>query len=157
MTRLIYKENIILQLDTEPFVPLPEQLQVNGKLLKKKSEFHITILNSKWNKFFQDYAWFSKEIATRFGANTKKMFSILDEYYHIQTTTPSLRESVISLVEFPMMKEFYTYLADYHQEMPADAFPHITLYTWGDPKGIGIVSVEKFHSLQPQSIRLEHD
>ncbi len=136
---------------------------------EEKKEFHITILGFKHGKVLKDFISklnqeslvdFKKKLEEinnkyNFDFNTKDEFYLIKKDYIFKRDgieSIEHRESIMQIIE---MKDLEPYLKDLSELVgfhTGSTFSHITLYTKGNPMGIGINSKEEFENLKPEKL-----
>lgn len=129
---------------------LPEQVQVEGKVLTRKNEFHISLMaiknllplinavdkNVTENDLVQDFLEYQKE-------------AILSEYSltsELRYVTRNERETIVCMVKVPGIENLFEVLrAKYGVNLPTQP-THITIYTLQPNVGIGILSNDELNS-----------
>jgi hypothetical protein len=146
--------SLLLPLPADAFAPLPDQLGIDGIALARKGEFHVTLL---------DRALGARVQAAGEQAALPALFAALDWQWRRSGERWLLREakdgvlahSLIELVEMPALGQFRRALARELGEPVAAAPAHVTLYTAGDPTGIGLASQEEFERLRVKKMGSE--
>jgi hypothetical protein len=126
-----------------PVPPPPEVLALPEGMFERKHEFHLTLLSSReaaqlatqlletrWRAAFEQLDW-------SFALMTRR--SLLAERH-----AEGNRLSVIAWAQCPALNAFRARLAEEGGvELPA-TLPHVTLYTAGSRRGIGLASMADF-------------
>ncbi len=149
----LYRQGYIL-LPNIQLSGLPEELAVEGYRITRKSEFHISLVDVKGLAQLLDLANFdraSKDLVDDF-IEFSKTHDLVDFTFtkEFRLARVGDRVSLVIMVDFPDVKEFYRYLSSKYQ-INFPALPtHITLYTNSD-KGIGLSSMDE---LATRSVRV---
>ena len=85
---------------------------------------------------------------------TGRAFEIEKEYPAYRDQPAHTRQALIEEVEMPGLARFYSELSELIGEELAVPYPHISLGTRLDPRGIGINSVAEFKALNPKPVTL---
>lgn len=126
---------------------LPEQIEVDGKTMSKKSEFHVSLMALKHfapmlnpndvvaaeEQLVRDFLDFQKttDLSQFQPSNTFRL------------AKREARETVVMMVEVPHIEELFDFLRKKHGiDFPIQP-THITLYTLQPEVGIGILSQEE--------------
>ncbi len=126
-----------------PVPPPPDVLALPEGIFERKHEFHLTLLSSReaaqlatqlpethWRAAFEQLDWSCALMPKR---------SLLAER-HVEGD----RMSVIAWAQCPALNAFRARLAqESGVELPA-TLPHVTLYTVGSKRGIGLASLADF-------------
>ena len=123
------------------FMPAASTLDLDGVSLRLKGEFHITLLDQaaglqildaleegQVRKFFEGEDWGISHTGN--GVVLRK--------YKTDSGATIVCHSLIELVKLPAMQRFRAEVANAAGVALPEAPPHVTLYTAGDPKGIGL-------------------
>lgn len=123
---------------------IPEDIQVEGVDLVKKSEFHITLAGTeRLAKLInpEDGEKIEEEIVDKFKAFTNenpiKNFELKHEYRFVQRGE---RKTVVAMVDIENLASFYDVLRqDYGADIPTQP-AHITIYSLEPEVGISLSS-----------------
>jgi hypothetical protein len=129
---------------------LPEKIELEGNVLLRKSEFHITLVSAKKLAPIIDATKakaIEKEIVQEFLQYIQRepltRYSLLNTYRFVQRGE---RKTLVRMVEVPHLVDFFHRLEErYHTTLPLQP-THITLYTLPpDVIGIGLLSEEELN------------
>jgi len=125
--------------------PLPGEWAIDGCLLQRKQEFHLTVLgrheaervrghvdDDAVRACFEGFAWSP-------GAMTA--------CWYLVSADPD-RRSIVATFEAAALNPFRAQLAQRSGVDLSATVPHVTLFVSGSPKGIGIESVAAFEALR---------
>lgn len=144
-----------------------EKIRLGDKDLLAKDEFHITVISSRLSSLIQEKlkndaskrALFLNAIA-----ETNWDYELLEKFYHMvedkpididgMKTTQHL-ESIVQLLHLPQLEQFYKKLETIFQIGIEPRPAHLTLYTFGNQRGIGINSQEEFDQYSQGEINLD--
>lgn len=138
------ENTLILPLDE---APPAKPLDVDGRRFEPKGELHVTLVGRALG------AELRRALGARLDAATRPAFEALD-WSHAFTGERRLIEapcaaddgkpgpvaSIIELVELPAMPYFHRWLGELLGRQVAVPPPHVTLYTHGRAKGIGLAT-----------------
>ena len=140
------KDNgLALPLPSDWFSPTARTLTVDGHALRAKDEFHLTLL---------DQAAGSQVLAALDESQVRDLFEAEDWAVAHSGNGVVVRKtkadagaevdcySLIEMVTCPSMQRFRSVLAEAAGMSLPEAPPHVTLYTFGDAKGIGLPSLD---------------
>lgn len=146
---------LILPLPANDFSAMPPHLQLGALKFTSKPEFHATLLNRKVGarvlmalgdegarQIFEegDWTWH----------RTGEGFLIQEEAANAGTT----RASLIERLELPELARFRGKLSRQTGIPLPEVVPHVTLFTAGDERGIGIPDLKTFRDLLVASVPL---
>lgn len=126
----------------------------HGKSFWPKEEVHITIIGGRLAEtlaltFQSDSAL--KEKVQQAITRTAWRYRLEDEWYHVVRDDEVARErgkgvaeSIIRMATVPPLSGFYRRLEELLDVTIPERPAHVTLYTWNDPRGIGIPTWELF-------------
>lgn len=137
---------ILLPLPPGDFGMYSPVVEIAGRTFSAKAEYHITLVGSD----------LAASIAASLGGRDRLIelladvggwspcrYRLLDEYVHVRKVEGELtNESIIVMAEVEQAAEFYDAL----ERLTANTLPrpplHVTLYTFGDERGIGLPILE---------------
>lgn len=134
--------------------PFGEACEIEGVLLVRKPEFHVTVLS-------QDL---SRTVAVLGTARLRALYESrpwtprrTGRYALLHDAKPALggtleRWSLIEHLELPAMDHFRGELARMLGPALADPVPHVTHFVRGDPNGIGVPNTRALQALQPREV-----
>jgi hypothetical protein len=141
--------------------------QYKGKEFEPKEEFHITVIHGRLGEWLMQFSTANygflqslKELII----NTNWTYEIGNEYRHVAKEKESANEegvlkvpeSIILNVMVPEIQNFFSRLSDLaRKNIPVPIFPHITLYTYHDRRGIRIYDAEDFNNRVKEIITLK--
>lgn len=131
--------HLVAQLDKRAFGLEAEGVLYRGKHFQPKDELHITILSSgaaeKVKQHLERHPQDEDRIR-RLINSAGWSYKKIGRFYHIQAE-PGV-ESLIQMVELPGLEQFFHELRSIvGADLPLPP-THVTLYTRGDPHGIGL-------------------
>jgi len=141
-----------LPLDAD-WLPLRTQgFQRDRESFQRKDEFHITLLDRDAT---------ARTVAALGESGLRSMFETTDwggertgEGVLITATEPPLRSSLIERLDMPVFHAFRRAVAAAAGIELPEAPPHVTLYTAGDAKGIGVPDLAALHAMRVAGLRL---
>jgi hypothetical protein len=146
---------LVLHLDMADFDLQPTQVDFRGKSFQPKDELHITILSRRAASAVQDHLeenpGDSPQIH-RLIEQTDWSYRQEDHFFHV-VEEPGV-ESIIQLVQVLALQSFFQELSRIIAQDLEPPPAHVTLYTFGDPKGIGIPTQADFEQLVVEEIDL---
>lgn len=123
------------------FKPSAITLDLDGVLLRIKDEFHVTLLDQADGSQILDVLD-EAQVRTLFENDDWEIShtgnGVLIRKEKTDTGAALVCHSLIELVKLPAMQRFRAKLANAAGIALPEAPPHVTLYTAGDPKGIGL-------------------
>lgn len=147
---------LLLQLDMEEY-RFPKTLVIyEGEVYQPKDELHITVLSQGAAKKVQEYLDANpgtrgkvEELIRR----TEWSYEKIPRFYHVRKN--SNENSLIQLVRVPGLPAFYAELSDLVGKQLEQPPTHVTIYTRGNPEGIGLPNHEVFEALVTRRIELD--
>ena len=146
---------LILPLPANDFSAMPPHLQLGALKFTSKPEFHATLLNRKVGarvlmalgdegarQVFEEGDWTWRR--------TGEGFLIQEEDANAGTT----RASLIERLDLPELARFRGKLSRQTGIPMPEVVPHVTLFTAGDERGIGIPDLKTFRDLLVASVPL---
>lgn len=140
--------------------PAAETLKLDGLLLQRKTELHVTLLGRA----------LAAAVRTRLDAEQIRSLASQFDWSLRRTGNGSvLRKtklehgpalpcaSVVEWVEFPAFPRFRQALAEAAGLSIPETLPHVTLYTAGDPAGIGVPDLDALAAMRQFDLRLPLD
>lgn len=149
------RDSLILPLeDAPPATPV----DIDGRRFEAKHDLHVTVVGTALG------AELRQAFGPRLDAATRPAFEALD--WQVERGGPRMLvekpvraesgrttvASIIELVELPAMVHFHRWLGELLGRQLAAPAPHITLYTHGLSKGIGIPSKGTLRRLMPRRL-----
>lgn len=132
--------------------PLPGTWEVDGRLLQRKHEFHLTVLSRREGarvreripdggveRRFDEHAW-------TLGATGACWYL---------ASAAAGKWSIIATFECAALNAFRSAIASDAGITLEATLPHVTLYVGGVPTGIGLESIAEFEALLPRRVWLE--
>ena len=163
------QQTVIIPLGKSSFDVSDHPVIVQGEQFKPKDELHITLIGKTLGRLllekiahcpeiemqleqaFQNIDWSTKQTGpSHILARTKEKMGN-DGVAILET-----QKSIILQLGMPGMEAFYDYLKS--QDLINSAYPapppHVTLYTWNCPSGIGVSSAEMLDDLSEEILSL---
>ena len=149
---------LILPIDTDAW-SLPSQgVVVDGIAFAAKTELHITLIGSRLGReLYTTLApeFLRDQLDQAFAAQDWEFsrsgrLVLLTRRAQMATTTQAVaptRRSIIELVELPAMRPFHQTLGRLLGRQLSVPPAHVTLYTAGDPRGIGLPDPARLRAL----------
>ena len=137
-------DNDYISLILNDFVDLPNEVTVNGKNLRRKSEFHVSLMALKHilpfinaddvgvteNNLVQDFLDYQRSALLT-------EFILTGELRYVQRDE---RKTIVAMVSAPKIEDLFEQLREkYEAKIPTQP-THITLYTLQPEAGIGLFS-----------------
>ena len=138
---------LVVNIDKTSYAFLDRPVRWENRIFQPKSELHITIISLDAEKVLRGTAQNAEMLARLqdLVSNTGWRFRKLNAFYHI-VETPGV-ETLIQMVELPALPDFFTELSRLLGE-PFHLPPtHVTLYTIGTEKGIGLPTRAVFEEM----------
>ena len=137
--------SLVLPLPDERFRQLEPRLCVDGIELRRKREFHATLLDAALGTRVRDSV---PDVAARF-AKLDWQWQLTGERWLLREDKGSgAAHTVIELLDMPALNAFRRDLsAPLGDEIP-DAPAHVTLYLANSDRGIGLSSLQEFERLR---------
>jgi hypothetical protein len=137
---------ILLPLPPGDFRTYSPVVEIAGRTFDPKAEYHITLVGSDLAASIAASPGGSGrliELLAEVSAWPPWRYRLLDEYVHVRKVEGELtNESVIVMAEVEQAAEFYDAL----ERLALAPLPrpplHVTLYTYGDERGIGLPTLE---------------
>lgn len=134
--------------------PFGAQCQLDGVRLRRKSEFHVTVLNRAMAKaaaglgevrlrdLYESLHWAPQRTGR---------YALL---HGTKRADEGVREcwSLIEHLHLPAMQAFRAELARALGPAFADPVPHVTHFVGGDPSGLGVPDSRALHALQVRNV-----
>jgi hypothetical protein len=147
---------VTLPINKDRLTNLPHMLAVSDRLFSIKSEFHITIIGSKLGqKLLRSIGEMEyQDCLSQIAAEIDWQWTFDEKYYHVikpqrelsdteeETFEVIQSESIIQLVVLPGIDRFYQRLSSLLRKQPISPPAHVTLYVYGNLRGIGIADRE---------------
>jgi hypothetical protein len=144
---------LLIHLDKEDIELSDERIKFHGKIFEPKEELHITVIGKDLGRRLKEAVEEDPLIENQIRqaiAETEWSYEVTDKMYHVSKDKKKRglqgdfrivhAESIVLMVEIAGIQHFYEKLGEIIQ-MELEAPPtHITLYTYGDPFGIGLAS-----------------
>ncbi len=135
--------SVLWRLPLDPWRGLPARIQVNGHMLMRKSELHITVLGRELAASHLHAAavrdrWF------RAWAGLDHRISIVDELWLLQKREGEATDhSLATACDAPALHEARRLLGDWLDLPLPQAMAHITLYCGSNPHGIAVATEQQ--------------
>ncbi|MFN8578006.1 MAG: hypothetical protein U0354_14235 [Candidatus Sericytochromatia bacterium] len=150
----------ILSLDNSHFKDFFKQFSFKDMEFNLKDEFHLTIIGNKTGKKIKDliikYPKIKEFIEDKINSFEWNINYIDDFYLIKKLKSDSIEEyqyTIIQIVESKDLIELFKILNCTFPELHLDEpFPHVTLYTFNNKKGIGIYSENEFYNFKQEKI-----
>lgn len=141
--------SLVIPLSASCFRDVRDPVTVAAIHLAPKSEFHVTVLNSvcanEVRRELRQRAIPESRLATHFEACD---WTVRDtrERWLLRRAEPGepVAHSIITLLDLPALNAFRRRLGNLCGLPLPDVPAHVTLYTAGDPRGIGLASEAQF-------------
>ncbi len=147
---------VTLPISNDRLTTLPHSLAVGDRLFSIKSEFHITIIGSKLGqKLLRSIGEMEyRDCLSQIAARIDWQWTFEEKYYHLikpnlelsqteeETCEVIQSESIIQLVVLPGVDRFYQQLSSLLSKQVISPPAHVTLYVYGNLRGIGIADRE---------------
>lgn len=142
---------------------MDKPVRYQGKVFQPKSELHITIVSQDAAERVRQYLESHPDDAHEFQdliSSTNWSYLKKQEFYYVEEE-PGV-ETLIQMVEVPSLNAFFSSLSSIVGKGFILPPTHVTLYTRGTEKGIGLPNQETFQerakaAVQPGEIRAEDD
>ena len=123
----------------------------------RKNELHVTIVGFKNGREIKERIQGQEDLKVQLNELLKTIswdYVLRDEVYEVSKTYPNgdVRSTYVQLVSLEGIKEFYQKLSQLLGKNFAVPPMHITLYTKGNPMGIGIDSENELNNLIVQKL-----
>jgi hypothetical protein len=149
---------LVVILDMQDYGFIEQPVRYQGRLFQPKSELHITIISQdgeKVTRHLEDDPKTLGPLQELIQGNDWR-FRKLPAYYHV-VEAPDV-ETIIQMVEIPGLEGFLRALSGMLGQELVRPPTHVTLYTRGTEKGIGLPTQEAFQELvkaevQPQELQ----
>lgn len=136
------EHTLVLPLDD---APPTAAIDLNGLRFEPKRELHITLVGQKLGEELHRVLGYRLDVATRAafealdwsGARTGSLWRI-EHRVRAKDGKPSVRSTIIEDIELPAMAYLHRWLGTLLGRQLAVPPPHVTLYTHGDARGIGL-------------------
>jgi len=125
-----------------------EKLYFRNKNFSLKNELHITIIGSNLMSLIKEKLKtnrYQKDLFLRAIAETDWSYELLDKFYHLVKEADDISEkgkvsgeSIIQMVHVPELEKFYGKLEAIIGEKILQRPTHVTIYTYGNQRGIGV-------------------
>lgn len=157
---VLHGDALLLALTDDHDWPSAKTLTLDGTLLQRKTELHVTLLGRDLTAVVRarlEQAHIHA-IATRFEWHLRRTGAgcVLRKTKH-EGAAPLPCTSLIERVELPAFSGFRQALAEAAQVAIPEALPHVTLYTAGDPAGIGVPDLDALAAMRQFDLRLPLD
>ena len=140
--------------DMEP--PLAERVRIDGRWLRRKHEFHLTVLGSeaglRVRALLGEEALQAALAELDWSVERSGRYELLGKLKPTATGTTACY-SVIEHVRAPGMVDLYAVLAARIPDLPPCPPPHVTHYILGDPDGIGVPSRAALEAYRIRPVR----
>lgn len=157
---IIDGNGIILPVEEAAMAHLPHRVTLEGRTYERKREFHATLLG--------------KTLIERLGLDHSQVRDLAQEAQAHQWTIElgnayvrlvrqrrdddertDRRQSIVQMADIANASGFFdrvSVIADQAVEVPP---AHVTLYTFGNPRGIGVYTRQELGELLPKDLALE--
>jgi len=156
---------LLIHLNKEDIGLSDERVQFHDKVFEPKEEVHITIIGKSLGRQLKEAGEEDPLIGSQIRqaiAETDWSYKVTDKMYHVSKDKQKRgpqgdlqfvhAESIILMVDVVGIQNFYEKL-DRIIQMELEAPPtHITLYTYGDPVGIGLASQAEFREFVTREV-----
>jgi hypothetical protein len=132
--------------------PLPDAWDVDGGLLQRKDEFHMTLLSRREGALVRERLG-DGCVEQRFGERAWTLGAMRECWY--LASAASGKRSIIAAFECDALNAFRSAIATDAGIALAATIPHVTLYVGGEPTGIGLESIAEFEALAPRRVWLQ--
>ncbi len=167
LTRIGFTEigTLLIPLSKEDFGLSDEKIEFLGKVFEPKEEVHITVIGKDLGQKLQEAIKGDPAIENQIEQVMKEAdwsYEKKDKMYHISKDKKKVdlqgdfkvihAESIILMVEIAGIEQFYRKLGRIigtELEVPPT---HVTLYTYGDPVGIGLPNQAAFEEFVTREI-----
>ncbi len=138
---------LVVNIDKASYTFLDRPVRWDNRIFQPKIELHITIISQDAEKVLRATAENAEMLARvqNLVSHTDWRFHKLSDFYHI-VETPGV-ETLIQMVALPALPAFFEELSSLlgeHFHLPPT---HVTLYTLGTEKGIGLPTRAVFEEL----------
>ncbi len=143
----LHGEALLLPLADDDDWPNAPVLEIGGTKLRRKSEFHVTLLGRTQLSTLRERLGDARilQLANGFDWQLQRTGegSVLAKCKPMGTASVACT-SVIERLHMPVFSAFRHALSEAADVPIADALPHVTLYVAGDPDGIGLPDLASF-------------
>lgn len=147
---------LIVQLDKDTYGLPDTEVSYRGQTFQPKEELHITIVSSEAAENVQETLEQQPQAVEQVKHSIEETdwsYRKRERFYHV-VEEPGV-ESIIQIVEVPGVEPFFDELSRItgkRLELPPT---HVTLFTRGNPKGIGLPTQEVFDRLVTGEVSLD--
>lgn len=135
----------------------PALLEVDGVLLERKHEAHLTLLDRVAAALVRE-ACVEEVVRAQFQAHDWRVVPGAEHWLLRRTLGPGrVAHSVIEIVHAPGLAAFRSSLGARCGVQLPEAPPHVTLYVAGKPTGIGVPDRETFERLRVRRLDAAND
>jgi hypothetical protein len=129
--------------------PMAATRSIDGLALERKQEFHLTLLSRHEGALVRERAP-DAEVESCYDTIAWTLGAIGNAWYLV--SADAQKWSIV--VEFPAapVNRFRAALSEVCGVALSDTVPHVTLYTAGSSKGIGVESVAEFSALERRAV-----
>lgn len=147
---------VVVQISKAEYGYHEAPVRYQGHVFQPKSELHITVVSADAAEDVRSFIERRPDDAVQIQEmvdETRWVFRELEAFYHV-VESPGV-ETIIQMVEVPHMAEFFSRLSGLMGKGFVLPPTHITLYTLGTEKGIGLPTPTVFDQLAQSPIRPE--
>ena len=157
---------LLLPIDPSLWPPPVEGVRVDGVQFMPKTELHLTLIGSRLGRelhttlapaFLRDRVERALLEQDWHFVRSGRFLQLATaaESAHPASAEPGMRRAIIELVELPAMRPFHQALGRLLGRQLSLPPPHVTLYTAGDRRGIGVTSPRRLRAWQVRELRPE--
>lgn len=157
---------LLLPIDPCRWAPPVRGIRLDGIDYAPKTELHVTLIGSRLGRelqatlapaFLRDRLERALRAQDWHFVRSGRLLQLAkrDAGAHPATAATGMRGAVVELVELPAMRAFHQALGRLLGRQLSVPPPHVTLYTAGDPRGIGVSSPSRLRAVQVGELRPE--
>lgn len=146
---------LVANLNKQTYGYLDQPVRYQGRVFQPKSELHITLISQdaeKITRYLENNSHGQASIQEMIGA-TDWRFTRQPTFYHVEEAPGE--ETIIQMVEIPSLGAFFRELSGLVGQDFTLPPTHVTLYTRGTEKGIGLPTQRVFQELVRAEVQPE--
>lgn len=126
--------SLVIDLPVDAWPPPSASIEIDGRVFEPKSELHVTVAGKALGARLREVAG----IETIFAAQDWWLRPTREHLRIGKMKPEGYVETIIERIEMPALASFITAVSAALGEPIEPPPPHVTLFTSGDPEGIGI-------------------